>query len=77
MMKHHHSHVVFGHGTGFIESVAEDNKWHVEKLEKFDQNTVEMMYGTDTNRFGILTNMVRRCCTGDLSKKEGIKLIVL
>lgn len=35
------------------------------------------MYGTGTNRSGVLIDMLRRCNSGDLSQKKGLKLIVL
>jgi hypothetical protein len=70
--------MVFGLDTNFTRNVAESNGWHVEVLEKFDQLSSDEMYGTNESRdSGVFTNMLKRCVSGDLSKKEGLKFIVL
>lgn len=66
-----------GLGTNFTRLVAESNGWHVEVLENYGQQSNNEMYGTSDNRTGILPTMLKRCISGDLSKKEGLKLIVL
>lgn len=69
--------MVFGLDTNFTRLVAESNGWHVEVLENYGQQSNGEMYGTSDNRTGILPTMLKRCIQGDLSKKEGLKLIVL
>lgn len=69
--------MVIGSDTDFTKNVAESNGWHVEVVKNFDYFSGVEKYGSDDCRSGVFPDLLKRCVSGDLSKKEGIKMIVL
>lgn len=81
-LKFRHGMMVISLGHLLVHAVAKANGWHiVETNEEYatakKPHTCEELFGTVENQSGTFVNLLKDCVSGELSKKEGLKLIVI
>jgi len=73
-LRFRHGMMVIGAGHEVLKMTAEANGWHITSV---DYSSVDELLGTEEKQSGKLVDHLKDSISGELSKKEGLKLLVI